>query len=255
MPSEIVLSLYRLLGSRRRRGFDVDDSAVKLPPEMYEQWRASGLGSVTEAREFEVVFSIVGPLKGRRLLDVGCGDGVYLVEAARRGACVTGTDLSEPMLLAARRRATNEGVDVTLSLADAQALPFGDGAFDVIVATTILCLVPDALRVLDEMARVLAPGGRLVLGELGRWNTWSAWRRVRGWFGSPTWRHATFRSRRSLESLIRQAGLEPEQVTGVIYYPPIGPLARPFKPLDAVLGEISTVGAAFIAIVASKPQP
>ena len=61
----------------------------------------------------------------------------------------------------------------------------------------------------EEMRRVLGsterPGGRLVIGELGRWSLWAAIRRVRGWLGSPTWRAARFRSASDLRALVQGA--------------------------------------------------
>lgn len=226
---------------------------VRVEPEAYERWRQTALGSITETRELEVVFEVAGPVTGWRLLDVGCGDGVYAIEAARRGAVVTGVDTSEAMILAAGRRAAHHGVNVELQLGDARALPFEDETFDVVVAVTVLCFVPHPVDAVREMARVLTPGGRLVIGELGRWSTWAAWRRLRGWFGSGIWRHATFRSARQLSVLTRRAGLEPERVRGAVYYPPFTPIARVLAPLDRVPGAITTAGAAFLATFATKP--
>ena len=227
---------------------------ARIGPEVYERWRQSALGSITETRELEVVFDLAGPLAARRLLDVGCGDGVYSVQAARRGAQVTGVDTSVAMLVAANRSAADGGVSVDFRIGDAQALPFDNDTFDIVMAVTVLCLVPHATAAMSEMTRVLAPGGRLVVGELGRWSTWAAWRRLRGWFGSPTWQHTTFHSERQLTKLIRQAGLKPERVRGAVYYPPITPIARVFVPLDRIPGAFTTTGAAFLAVTATKPD-
>lgn len=237
---------------QHKRGASPESHDV-VSPEPYERWRRSTVGSITEAREREVVFDLVGPLEGLRLLDVGCGDGAFLVEAARKGAVVTGVDASEAMLTVARRRIADHGVTADLHQGDAQELPFDDAAFDVVVAVTILCFLHEPQHAVAEMSRVLRPGGRLVIGELGRWNTWAAWRRIRGWLGSPTWRHTTFRTARQLIQLISHAGLQPEQVQGAVYYPPSGLLARLLKRLDPVAGSIATTGAAFIAVAAAQP--
>jgi ubiquinone/menaquinone biosynthesis C-methylase UbiE len=141
-----------------------------ITPESYRRWRESRLGSTTERLEMELVFELAGPLSGRRLLDVGCGDGAYLIEAARKGAAVVGVDASEPMLQAARQRGQALRADIEVRRGEAQALPFPEGAFDVVFAVTLLCLQSDPAAVLSELARVLAPGGRLVVGELGRWS-------------------------------------------------------------------------------------
>jgi ubiquinone/menaquinone biosynthesis C-methylase UbiE len=76
---------------------------------------------------------------------------------------LTAVDLSEAMLELARQRAVQLGRAVTLGIADAQALPFEAGQFDTVVATLALCSIPDDRAGVHEMARVLRPGGRLIL--------------------------------------------------------------------------------------------
>ena len=228
-------------------------AADTVGPEDYLRWRASSLGAMTEALEQALVLRMAGPLAGLRVLDVGCGDGAYALAAARQGAHVVGVDASLPMIEAARARAHEAELDVEFRLADAAALPFEDGRFDGVLAVTVLCFVPDAAAALREMARVLAPGGRLVLGELGRWSVWAALRRLRAWRGSPLWRGARFRTARELRALVRGAGLAVEQVRGAVFYPPLAGAARLLAPVDPWLGAATTLGAAFIAVAAVNP--
>lgn len=217
------------------------------------RWRASALGAITECVEQRALFDLVGPLLGRQVLDVGTGDGTYAIEAARRGADVTGIDMDPGMLAAARLRSEAARVSVALREARAEALPFDDGAFDVVLAVTVLCFVPDARGAVCEMARVLAPGGRLVLGELGRFSVWAAERRVRGWLGSSTWKRARFWSRRDLARLARNAGLHVFETRGAIFYPPSNVAARLAAPLEPLLTRFRAPGAAFLALAADKP--
>ena len=79
-------------------------------------------------------------------------------------------------------------------------MPFKEAAFDLVLAVTTLCFVRDAKRVVMKMTRVLKPGGRLVIGELGRSSFWAAHRRIRGWLGDQTWRVAMFRPALELRS-------------------------------------------------------
>jgi len=76
---------------------------------------------------------------------------------------LTGIDLSDEMLEIARNRARDLGREVVLQQGDAQALPFDDAKFDTVACTFGLCAIPDIDRALDEMTRVLRPGGRLIL--------------------------------------------------------------------------------------------
>ena len=76
------------------------------------------------------------------------------------------------MLAAARRRAKSVNVEVDLLLGNAGNLPFPTGHFDCVVSVATLCIVHDPVPTVREMVRVLTPGGRLIVGELGRWYFW-----------------------------------------------------------------------------------
>jgi 2-polyprenyl-3-methyl-5-hydroxy-6-metoxy-1,4-benzoquinol methylase len=229
-------------------------AAEVIGPGIYRPWRASPLGATTEALEQALVLRLAGPLVGKRVLDVGCGDGAYALAAARQGAQVVGVDGSRTMLTAARARANEAGLNVEFEQADVMALPFEDGRFDLVLTVTVLCFLPDPAAALREIARVLAPGGRLVLSELGRWNAWAAWRRLRAWAGSPLWRAATFHSAADLRALVSEAGLGIERVNGAVFYPPLAGAARLLARIDPWLGRRTTLGAAFIAVAAVKPR-
>jgi ubiquinone/menaquinone biosynthesis C-methylase UbiE len=79
------------------------------------------------------------------------------------GIRLTGVDWSGSMLAIARERAASLGRRVELQRGDAQALGFQDGSFDTVLCTLGLCAIPDDRRAVGEMARVLRPGGRLLL--------------------------------------------------------------------------------------------
>lgn len=107
------------------------------------------------------VWSLV---EGPKVLEVGVGTGKNMPYYPP-GVQVTGVDLSEKMLLRARRRAERMGLSVTLLQMDAQVLDFPDDTFDSAVATFVFCSVPDPVQGLREMTRVVRPGGRIVLLE------------------------------------------------------------------------------------------
>jgi SAM-dependent methyltransferase len=224
-----------------------------LGPDVYTKWRASGIGAITEQLQRRLILTLLGDVRGRNVLDVGCGDGDFAVELWRRGASVTGIDASPEMVEAARARAKREDADILFLVGEAASIPFDPGRFDVVVAVTILCFVANAAPVFQEIARVLCPGGVLVIGELGKWSLWAAARRVRAWFGSQLWRRGRFRAVSELRSLANGAGLMPGPVHGSIYYPRWTWAARLLAPYDAALSRLTTFGAAFLALSAVKP--
>ncbi|MFO7561442.1 MAG: class I SAM-dependent methyltransferase [Enhygromyxa sp.] len=229
-------------------------TASRVSAEAYARWRATTLGAITERVETRVVFELAGPLAGKRVLDVGTGDGNYAIEAALRGGIVTALDTDPEMLAAAQARAAARELAVTPCLAGVESLPFAKGSFDVVLAITVLCLVPDAELAVREMARVLAPGGRLLLGELGRFSVWAAKRRVQGWLGASTWRRARFWSRRELEALAGRAGLKVVDLRGSVFFAPSALAARVMAPADPLLTRVGAPGAAFLVLAADKPR-
>jgi len=174
------------------------------------------------------------------------------MQLGTRGAIVTGIDASAAMIEAAKGRAKQHNENVSFLVASAEHLPFPAGQFDVVTAVTILCFVDDARPVFREVARVLRPGGHLVIGELGRWSTWAAARRIRAWLGSRLWRHARFRTADELQGLAEQAGLVVNMVRGAIFYPRWIVAARLMSPFDLSMGRHMMIGAAFVALSAAK---
>ena len=187
------------------------------------------------------------------MLDVGCGDGTLAAEFHRKGASfVVGCDPDPHMIAKATARTMLQRDPMSYLLGRAEHLPFRDQSFDVVTAITVLCFVEQRSRAVEEMARLLKPGGRLVIGQLGRWSTWAASRRVRAWLGNEFWRRARFTSAHELRTAAIAAGLRIDRIRGAVYYPHCDLAARAMKPLDRLLGGVATFGAAFIAMQATK---
>jgi demethylmenaquinone methyltransferase/2-methoxy-6-polyprenyl-1,4-benzoquinol methylase len=112
---------------------------------------------------------------GDRVLDLAAGTGVSTVELATSGAFAIGCDFSLGMLRAGRARPDRR--HVPLVAGDALHLPFADAAFDAVTISFGLRNIADVDRALEEMARVVRPGGRLVICEFSR-PTFSPFRRI-----------------------------------------------------------------------------
>jgi SAM-dependent methyltransferase len=98
---------------------------------------------------------------GETVLDVACGTGNAAIPAAQAGARVVGVDLTPELFAAARARAARARVDIDWVEGDAEALPFEDASFDVVVSTFGVMFAPDHHAAASELVRVLKPGGRL----------------------------------------------------------------------------------------------
>ncbi len=106
-------------------------------PRAYERWRSSRLGSVTKSLEQTCILDLVGPVEGRRLLDLGCGDGLLMWTLADRGARAVGIDADRAILDAASARSVrSQRQRPRLVEGRIEQLPFPDASFDVVVIVT-----------------------------------------------------------------------------------------------------------------------
>lgn len=157
---------------------------------------------ITRARLREVL----EPRPGERILEVGPGTGYYTLDAAEwitPGGRLDIFDLQREMLEHTMRRVRERGLrNVTATQGDARTLPYPDASFDAAYLVAVLGEIPDQDAALRELARVLRPGGRVVVGEL---------------FGDPHWVSPT-----RLRERAERAGLAVERRSGS----PLGYFAR-----------------------------
>jgi len=107
----------------------------------------------------------LGDLRGRNVLDLGCGGGLLAVPLSQAGAHVTGIDQSVRSLQEAQLRATP---DTRFMAGDIRAVPLPDGTFDVVLLADVLDHLPDYSTALSEAARLLRPGGQLFVSTINR---------------------------------------------------------------------------------------
>lgn len=137
---------------------------AELKQRAREVWAAGDYPSIAERELWplgEQVVSRVGVQPGDKVLDVACGSGNAAIRAAQAGAHCIGLDLTPELFDAGRDAAAACGVEVEWVEGDAEALPFDDASFDVVVSVLGAMFAPRHRIAATELARVLRPGGRL----------------------------------------------------------------------------------------------
>ncbi len=132
-----------------------------VPRPVPRWWRDATEPGQTLMDTLSLVLDAFAPIAGRRLVDIGCGPGAMAAALAGHGARVTGIDPGAAAVAAARARAP----DCAFEAGSAESLPFADGSFDGAVILNALHHAPDPRAALDEAARVVVPGGRIVVVE------------------------------------------------------------------------------------------
>lgn len=192
--------------------------------EMYRRRAGYPFADAFQEERNALFLALAPPDEGALALDLGCGTGVMLDTLASRYRRIVGLDLSAEMLEGYDASGLPPGRTVRLVRGDMTTLPFATERFDVVVCRSALHHMDDEVGVLKEMARVLRPGGSLVLGEPANDNLLTraarAWVRRRPSYGKI---HTIDRAytRAQLRALLAAAGLSVrrERRFGFIAYP------------------------------------
>ena len=189
------------------------------------------------------------PLAGRMLLDAGCGTGAFSQVAAEQGALVTSLDVGEALLAQVARKCDSRRV-----VGDVLDLPFEQDRFDVVICTEVIEHTPVPERAIGELARVLRPGGRLVLTTPNRSWHWSVRLanalRARPYRGLENWVRPD-----AIMATMRLRNLEPVDQRGFNAFPWVHPVTYPvIDRLDSLgrtrLGRTKMIN---FMVVAAKP--
>ena len=160
-------------------------------------------------------------LQGVEFLDAGCGTGLFSAGAAARGAAVTSLDVGEGLL-----SKVAEKCDSVRVVGDVQHLPFDDQSFDIVLSTEVIEHLRSPATGVQELARVLRPGGTLVLSTPNHaWHwlvTMANVLRLRPYEGLENWA-----SWDELRGWVRQSGVAIEQMLGFNALPFVHPVTYP----------------------------
>lgn len=146
-------------------------------PERYDQWFETPIGQLVRECESRLIAELLDARPVERVLDVGCGTGVFTLDLLTAGSQVVGLDISQPMLRFAVEK--TRGYPFSAVRGDMLCLPFGDNSFDKVVSVTALEFVADANSAVSELLRVTRPGGCVVVATLNSLSPWAAHRRAK----------------------------------------------------------------------------
>lgn len=166
----------------------------------YDSWFATPIGRLVRLYEARLLLAFLEPQPGERILDVGCGTGIFTDDVLNSGAGVTGIDFSASMLSKAVEHCGQCFVGLC---ADMCALPFTDNSFDRVFSMTAIEFVQDGAGAIAELNRVVKPGGRGVVTSLNSLSPWALQRKEKAASqGHSLFEQACFRSPQEMRCLV-----------------------------------------------------
>jgi ubiquinone/menaquinone biosynthesis C-methylase UbiE len=161
-------------------------------PEKYDRWFETPIGRLVGKYERELVLEMLNAGQGERILDAGCGTGIFSLSVLATGARVIGVELSLPMLLRAAGKLEERPFHPVRG--DMTRLPFAEDEFDRAVSVTAIEFIEDAKTAINELFRVTKPGGWVVVATLNSLSPWAARRKEKAKNRHSLFEHAFFRS-------------------------------------------------------------
>jgi ubiquinone/menaquinone biosynthesis C-methylase UbiE len=188
----------------------------------YDCWFETPRGILVKQYESRLLLELLNPCPGEKILDVGCGTGVFTIDVMSFGPILTGIDISEPMLRKAIHKIDNLGTGKTAETSEIVknnftgicgnmcALPFSDNSFDKVLSMTAIEFIEDAKQAVAELARVTRKGGAIVLTTLNRLSPWAERRLTAAKNGHDLFEKIFFRSPDEMRSLVPANPVVPE---------------------------------------------
>jgi ubiquinone/menaquinone biosynthesis C-methylase UbiE len=144
----------------------------------YDEWFSTPFGAYADRLERSLIFQYLGDVRGKRILDLGCGTGNYALELAKRGAIVTGIDASMDMLVTAREKAKAAGLRIAFLQGKAEDMPFKAGSFDALVSVAACEFFGNMQMAVGEIRRVVKPGGKIVIGTINKFSLYGIEKKI-----------------------------------------------------------------------------
>jgi ubiquinone/menaquinone biosynthesis C-methylase UbiE len=179
----------------------------------YDKWFDTPEGKIVKKFELELLLKFINPRKGKSMLEIGIGTGLFAMEFRKMGMAVSGIDPSEEMMKIAQSR----GFEVKKGVGE--NIPFEDNSFDVTLAMTSIEFSREPAKFVKEMKRVTKPGGNVVVAALNLLSLYGIERRIRGIFEKNVFTKAHFYTFWELKRLLYMQ-LKEVKTSSCVFTPP-----------------------------------
>jgi len=209
----------------------------------YDSWFQTPFGRYADLLEKELMFRFIGDVKGKKVLDFGCGTGNFSVELAKRGAKVTGVDISSELLKTAKNKARENKLRIKFVKSEIEKFKSKE-KFDIITSVAACEFIKDPKQAVEQAKKSLKSGGKIVIGTLNKWSLYTILKKFEGRFKSRSFFHgARFYSIWEIQKMFKirewaSTLFAPHFLPGwaITFFRPLeGLLSTIFSPLGAFL--------------------
>ena len=184
---------------------DVKERLFDDWPEKYDRWFETPIGALVKKYENELLLEFLQPRPEEKILDAGCGTGVFTYNILGVGPRITGLEISYPMLKRAKLK--SKGYPFRAVAGDMKYLPFVDECFDKVVSMTALEFIEEGKAAVKELFRVTKTGGAVVVTTLNSLSPWADRRKKEAEKGHALFNRMIFRSPDDMRDLAPVDGI------------------------------------------------